>query len=61
VDVGSVADVSEAHPACIYRVEVCKVVEVLCIYRFVFKKQGDTQKLTHLTSFQPEDGSSMYF
>jgi hypothetical protein len=42
VNVGDVADVSEVYTTSIFRVEVCKVCEFLCIRKILFfgKKKG---------------------
>jgi hypothetical protein len=38
VDVGDVSDVSEVRADSIFWVDECKVVEFLCIYRFMFRR-----------------------
>jgi hypothetical protein len=39
VDVGNIADVSQVHAASIFRVEVCRVGEFLCIYGLCFERK----------------------
>jgi hypothetical protein len=39
MDVGSAVNISEVHAASIFRIEVCRVGEILCSYRFIFRKE----------------------
>jgi hypothetical protein len=39
--VGSVADVSEAHIESIFRVEMSRMGECPCVYRFLIQHTGD--------------------
>jgi hypothetical protein len=36
--VGNIPDVSEAHVASIFRVEVCKMCGFICIYKILFRE-----------------------
>jgi hypothetical protein len=38
VDMGGIQDVEEIHAAFIFRIEMCKMGEFLCIYTFMLRK-----------------------